>query len=76
MPSKYAKIDPTAYGCKFDRVCVAYDPDKYRCTHGGGLLCLLWRKYLNFEMYGSNERPKYRKEANDWQRFKIKRSLI
>jgi hypothetical protein len=62
MPGKYSKIDPTSYPCKFDRVCISFDKDRYRCSHGGGQLCVLWRKYLNFEMYASPTRPKFRGE--------------
>lgn len=57
MPGKYDAIDPTAYGCKFDRSCPGFNSEKYRCTHGGGRLCILWRQFLNYEMYATDKRP-------------------
>jgi len=72
MPGKYAKIDPTIYGCKFDRVCPGFNSEKYRCTHGGGLSCRLWCKFLNYEMFATNERPRYKQERSDHQIKKFK----
>lgn len=72
MPSKYGLIDPTAYGCKFDRNCPGFSVEKYRCTHGGGRLCNLWRKYLNYEMGASNTRPKFKNECSEWHLKKYK----
>jgi hypothetical protein len=49
------------YPCKYDYRCKKkgkFNPSVYRCTHGGGCACPIWRRYTDREIgwYGPHER--------------------
>ena len=49
------------YPCKYDWLCKKrgeYNPNRYTCTHGGGVTCHTWRKRTDIEIgwYGPHER--------------------
>jgi hypothetical protein len=44
------------YFCRDDLTCPGYDLNKYKCCHGGGVVCRHWCHHTNI-MAGANRSP-------------------
>jgi hypothetical protein len=57
------------YSCKFEKECRnkgRFDPEKYACTHGGGISCKDWRRFTDQEICG-DERLRVKVQQRHWR---------
>ena len=63
IANKFLLMDTSEpYPCKFEEKCRAkgkFDPEKYACTHGGGVGCSVWCHYTD-EFICPKERLRHR----------------